>query len=269
MPRGTGMGVSAVFACHHDMVAASDERGQSPDASRRGAGLLAHITSLPGRFGIGDLGAEAHAFVSSIAAAGQRYWQLLPVGPTGFGNSPYSSLSTFAGNPLLISPEMLCDAGLIDADELASVEMPENGEVDYGAVYLKKLGLIRMAARRFPSVAGREQQDRLAVFVEERGPEWLEDYCLYDALKEAHDGRAWSEWALEVARREPGAMARARGDLQEAIAINRVIQFLFFEQWYSLHRSAVEHGVSVVGDLPLYVAHDSADVWANPDLFLL
>jgi len=252
-------------------VAATGQGAPEPAAleSGRSSGLLLHIASLPGRFGIGDLGPEAHAFALNLAESGQRYWQVLPVGPTGFGNSPYSSLSTFAGNPLLISPLLLFESGLVDSDDLVGVEMPEDGRVDYGAVYTKKLAVLAKAAGSFRRRADPGQLERFAAFKESEGRLWLDDHSLYTALKDAHGGRAWSDWEPGFARRDPSALSRAERDLDEAVEANRVTQFLFFEQWQTLHAMCQDIGVEIVGDLPLYVASDSADVWANPDLFLL
>jgi 4-alpha-glucanotransferase len=191
------------------------------------------------------------------------------VGPTGFGNSPYSSLSTFAGNPLLIGPQLLYESGLIDRDDRDSVEVPETGRVDYGAVYAWKPTLLAKAAASFRRRADPARLERFAAFTEREGPRWLDDYSLYTALKDAHGGRPWTDWAPELARRHPDALARAGSDLSEVVEANRVIQFLFFEQWQALRATCREAGVEIVGDLPLYVAPDSADVWANPDLFLL
>lgn len=241
----------------------------STSANRRAGGLLLHVTSLPSRFGIGDLGPEAHRFADRIAGAGQRYWQMLPIGPTGFGNSPYSALSTFAGNPLLVSPEELSGDGLIDGYDLDAMAMPDDGRVGYCTVYEHKSRMLRQAAAAFSRGADPELRRRYAGFRESEGPIWLDDYSLYVVLKDAHGGRAWNEWGEELARRDPAALARAGKDLDEEIETSRVIQFLFFEQWQALRRAAGDLGVEIVGDLPLYVAHDSADVWANPDLFHL
>jgi 4-alpha-glucanotransferase len=240
-----------------------------PLPTGRFSGLLLHITSLPGLFGIGDLGPQAHAFAESLAGAGQRYWQVLPVGPTGFGNSPYSSLSSFAGNPLLIGPDLLLESGLIDRGDLDEAAMPEDGRVDYGVAYSNKLGLLAKAARSFLRQADPARLERFAAFKEREGPGWLDDYSLFTALKDAHDGRPWNDWEPEYARRHPAALTRVARELDETIETNRVVQFLFFEQWQRLRSVCRQFGVEMVGDLPLYVAGDSADVWANTDLFHL
>ncbi len=241
----------------------------STTGGRRAGGLLLHVTSLPGRFGIGDLGPEAHNFVDDLARAGQFYWQMLPIGPTGFGNSPYSSLSTFAGNPLLLSPEDLFDNGLVDGASLDAIALPDSGRVDYGIVYSRKPRLLREAAAAFSGRADPEMRQRYAEFRDREGSSWLDDYSLYVVLKDAHGQRAWTQWDAELARRDPAALAGARREFDDQIEMSRVIQFLFFEQWRALRQTARGLGVEIVGDLPLYVAHDSADVWASPDLFRL
>ena len=235
----------------------------------RSSGLLLHITSLPGRFGIGDLGPAAHRFVGRMASAGQRYWQMLPIGPTGYGNSPYSALSTFAGNPLLISPEGLAAAGLVSEDGREDAAVDDHGRVDYGTVYPAKARLLGEAAAEFDQRADRELRHRYEEFCEREGPLWLDDYSLYVVLKQAHDGLAWNEWDPDLVLRDPVSLERANRDLAEEIEASRVTQFLFFQQWQTLREIAAENRIQIVGDLPLYVAHDSADVWANPELFLL
>ena len=241
----------------------------SERSDTRASGLLLHVTSLPGRYGIGDLGPQAHEFVARVAAAGQRYWQMLPVGPAGAGNSPYSSLSTFAGNPLMISPDLLFDQGLVDEGDLDAIEVPDGDRVDYPTVLENKLALLGKAAARFASRADPATVQRFAGFIEAHGPLWLEDYCLYMALRRSRDGASWTKWEDGLTGREPAALARTAADLEEQVSANRVIQFLFFEQWQALRQTAAAHRIDLVGDLPLYAAHDSADVWANPKLFLL
>lgn len=241
----------------------------SSNSERRSSGLLLHITSLPGRFGVGDLGPEAHRFVLRLAAAGQTLWQTLPIGPTGYGNSPYSSPSTFAGNPLLVSPEGLVEDGLLDEGELERIPLSDDGRVDYAAVYPQKRQVVDKAAAMFSTRAGPKIRQRYVEFRGREGPRWLDDYALYAVLKDAHRGRAWNDWDPELARRDRVALKEVRRDLEEEIETARVAQFLFFEQWGRLRQTAADHGVEIVGDLPLYVAHDSADVWANPHLFRL
>jgi 4-alpha-glucanotransferase len=241
----------------------------SDPRTRRRSGLLLHITSLPGPFGIGDLGPEAHNFASRISRSGQTYWQVLPVSPTGYGNSPYSSLSSFAGNVLLISPEGLVEAGLMEDGELTPLRVEGGDQVDFVSVYAGKLEALKRTAATFATRASADEREALARFSETHGEVWLNDYCLYMALKEANGGKSWNEWEPELANRDVSSLAAARDVLCDEIEIQGVLQFLFFEQWKALRRVAADHGVEMVGDLPLYVAHDSADVWANRDLFLL
>ena len=229
----------------------------------RASGILLHPTSLPGRFGIGDLGPEAYKFLDFLAAAGQRIWQVLPLGPTGYGDSPYQLFSAFAGNPLLISLEMLADEGLLTAAELAQAPEFPAGEVDYGRVIRFKMPLLRAAYKRFRGSA------EFGSFRSENAA-WLDDYALFMALKESHGGEAiWSRWEPQIAARQPAALAEWRARLAEEIASLQFTQYLFFRQWRSLHDYARGHGIQIMGDLPIYVAHDSADVWANPQLFQL
>ncbi len=226
----------------------------------RSSGILLHPTSLPGRFGIGDLGPEAYRFVDFLAAAGQRIWQVLPLGPTGYGDSPYQLFSAFAGNPLLIGLDQLIEDGFL------TPHFPEDA-VDYGKVIRFKMPLLRAAYERFKE-SGKPDAD----FEDFRSANeaWLPDYALFMALKEAHGGEAvWSRWEPEIAAREPAALPRWRSRLAGQIEALEFTQYLFARQWRSLHDYARERGVRIMGDLPIYVAHDSADVWANPHLFQL
>ena len=230
--------------------------------------MLLHVTSLPGGFGIGDLGPAAHQLVSQLAAAGQRYWQVLSVVPIGPGNSPYLSPSAFAGNPLLISPELLLEHGLIEPSSLSEFEQPETSRVDYPVVMETKLRLLHETAAGFARRADPAEKGRYGAFVAEHGPGWLDDFALFVALRDRAP-TSWAEWPEGLARRDSDAMGRARLELAPEIEIERVLQFLFFEQWDELRGVARRNGIEIVGDLPLYVGHDSADVWAHPDLFLL
>jgi 4-alpha-glucanotransferase len=229
----------------------------------RSSGILLHPTSLPGRFGVGDLGPAAYRFADFLAAAGQRIWQVLPLGPTGYGDSPYQLFSAFAGNPLLISPEQLADEGLLTPEELARAPQFPADAVDFGPVIRFKSALLRVAYRRF---AGDPEFD---TFRREHAA-WLNDYALFMALKAAHGGEAiWSRWEPEIAACRPEAMAAWRAQLADEIAFVEFTQYLFARQWRNLHAYARERGIGIMGDLPIYVAHDSADVWAHPDLFQL
>jgi 4-alpha-glucanotransferase len=244
----------------------------------RAGGILLHPTSLPGPHGIGDLGSAAHRFVDFLADAGLSLWQVLPVGPTGYGDSPYASFSTFAGNPLLVSLERLVEDGSLQAVEIAPPGFPAD-RVDFGRLIPWKLRLLDRAARRFLSTAA---GDRRAAFERFCGAEkgWLDDFSLFMAVKARHDERAraaghagstaWNAWwDRDIAARERGALARWVREEAEAVAAAKVVQHWFFSQWADLRRHTAEHGIRIVGDVPIFVAPDSADVWAAPRLFLL
>ena len=227
-----------------------------------------HITSLPGRFGIGDLGPAAHRFVDFLEAAGLSLWQILPLGPTGGGASPYTATSTFAGNPLLISPERLREAGLVSKDDLDAAALGE-GDVDFAAVRRRKTALLETAFANFEQGAFPDQQVAFDAFREEHADEWLGDYALFAALHEAHDHASWTQWAGPLRDRDPKALRQAREGHARALRKHAFWQFLFERQWDALERYAHEAGVRFFGDAPIYVAHGSADVWANQDLFML
>ena len=233
----------------------------------RASGILLHPTSLPGPFGIGDIGPAAHTWVDWLAETGCAYWQVLPLGPTGYGDSPYQCFSAFAGNPYLVSPEALVADGLLDAAEVVPPPFPA-GQVDYGWVIPWKLDLLERAFERFRA----DPPERLAAAVADfraAQKEWLEDYALFMALKAEHGGGAWSEWPRSLRRREARSLDRARVRLAVAIDRHVFTQFLFFRQWATLRSHAHERGVEIIGDIPIFVAADSADVWANPGLFEL
>ncbi|HET7752773.1 MAG TPA: 4-alpha-glucanotransferase [Anaeromyxobacteraceae bacterium] len=233
----------------------------------RKSGILLHPTSLPGR-GVGDLGAPARAFVEFLVGAGQRLWQVLPLGPTGYGDSPYQVLSAFAGNPLLVSLEALRERGWLDDAELASAPRFDASTVEYDSVAPWKWGALRSAARRFEARASSSERRAFDAFVDaERA--WLDDFGLFMALKDAHGGVAWTSWDPPLARREAAALDSARRRLDAEIAAHRFAQYAFFEQWRALREHARERGVELMGDLPIYVAHDSAEVWAHRELFRL
>ena len=236
--------------------------------ARRSAGILLHPTSLPGRFGIGEIGTEAHNWLERLAQMGQRHWQVLPLGPTGFGDSPYQTLSTFAGNPLLISFDALLAEGLVDANSLDALPPLPADHVAFGDVIGTRLGVLHGAAAAFPHRASPMLQEGLTQFIDENGW-WLDDYGLFVSLKGRFDGRAWTDWPADIAGREPGVLAAARQDLAEGIAHARIGQFLFHSQWLRLRDQAAALGISIIGDLPIFVAHDSADVWCRPELFAL
>jgi 4-alpha-glucanotransferase len=234
----------------------------------RSSGILLHPTSLPGRYGIGDLGHAARQFADFLQAAGQRIWQVLPINPTGYGDSPYQSFSAFAGNPLLISLEELRDHGYIMPEDLEnSPEFPA-GEVDFERVIPFRLGLLRKAAERFTSVASTEDQQLFEQFCKANAL-WLEEFALFMAAKEAHRMVSWTDWDAGLARREPSKIQEWRGRLIKGIEAHRYWQFEFHRQWCALQAYCHERGICIMGDVPIYVAHDSADVWSHPDLFHL
>jgi len=239
--------------------------------SSRVSGLLLHPTSLPGRWGIGDLGQQAYDFVDFLEKAGQRIWQILPLGPTGHGNSPYQCLSSFAGNPLMICPDDLVKQGWLKADEVYSAPSANRlGEVrvDYTAVGEFKRWCLNRAYERFRDQPSHEQRARFATFCAVEG-EWLEDFALFVALKEHHGGVSWDRWEHGAVLRDPQSLHRWKQNLHEQVEANKFFQFVFFEQWGKLKEYANVKGVRIVGDMPVFVAYDGADVWAHPDLFFL
>jgi len=232
----------------------------------RSAGVLLHPTSLPGRFGIGDIGPAAHAWVKLLADARLGWWQMLPLGPTGYGDSPYQSPSSFAGNPNLISPEALVGDGLLPHQELADYQLPE-GSVNYAAVISIKRRLIRKAWEHYRR-DNTGLHDEFAAFGAHEA-RWLDDFALFMAVKDAHEGAPWWRWEEGLAFRRPSALLDARMKLREAIDQHRFAQFLFFRQWSDVRDSARQKNVGLIGDLPIFVARDSADVWTHPELFQL
>lgn len=234
----------------------------------RSSGILLHPTSLPGRFGIGDLGDEAYAFVDFLAASGQRLWQVLPLGPTGYGDSPYQCFSAFAGNTLLISPQRLVDAHLLAADDLARVPAFSQERVDFDGVIKFKNALLVKAFERFKETASTQLRSEFQAFSQQEAS-WLDDYALFRALKDANGGAMWNEWERPLARRDGEALERARLESHDAIEAQKFYQYLFFKQWSALRAYAHERGITIVGDIPIFVSYDSADVWTHPSLFKL
>jgi 4-alpha-glucanotransferase len=233
----------------------------------RSSGILLHPTSLPGPFGIGDLGDAAYRFVDFLAASGQRLWQVLPLGPTGYGDSPYQCFSAFAGNTLLINPEQLVRDSLILATDIQDLPTFVDTKVEFGKVIDWKNALLRKAFDRFKESGGwiQTEYDRFA----ESASGWLDDYALFRALKDAQGGKAWNQWDARVARREPDALRMAREHLRDEVTAQKFYQYLFFKQWAALKNYCHSKGIKVVGDIPIFVAFDSSDVWKNPDQFKL
>lgn len=235
---------------------------------RRASGILLHITSLPSPYGIGDLGPSAYRFVDFLAQARQSYWQILPLSPTsvGCGNSPYSSPSAFAGNPLLVSPDLLVQAGWLDEEDLGEPPSVPAERVDYRAVTRYKESLLSKAYQRGKERLSKEQE--FARFCRDNG-DWLDDYSLFLALKAHFRAANWTDWPVELRDRQSDALKQCRARLQEEFQKERYCQFLFFQQWSALKRYCNGKNVFVIGDLPIYVSHDGADVWANPEIFKL
>jgi 4-alpha-glucanotransferase len=234
----------------------------------RRSGILLHPTSLPSRFGIGDWGKAGYRFVDFLESAGQSYWQMLPLSPTGYADSPYQGLSAFAGNPMLISLDKLVEAGhLLEAD-LEDVPAFPDGRVDFGPVISYKKDLLEQAFANFRAQAPVEQRAAFTRFCEEQAF-WLDDFALFMALKEVHQLRPWHEWEPGAVTRQAEALAGWRERLADQIESQKYQQWQFFEQWLALKRYANERGIRIIGDIPIFVSLDSADVWANPHLFHL
>jgi 4-alpha-glucanotransferase len=234
----------------------------------RASGVLLHLTSLPGRFGVGDLGGEARKFIDFLAAGGQTYWQVLPLNPTDYGDSPYQCFSTFAGNTLLIAPEKLEAEGFLSAGELSEIPDFPQGTADYGGAIGLKSALLRKAFERFRVSKKEELRLSFDAFCGENS-NWLNDYALFQALRNANDLKPWNEWDKSLARRDEEALNSARHELEEEIYAQKFYQFLFFKQWNELRAFAGDKGIKFIGDVPIYVSHNSADVWCNRNLFKL
>jgi 4-alpha-glucanotransferase len=234
----------------------------------RSSGILLHPTSLPGRFGIGDLGGEAHRFIDFLVASQQSLWQVLPLGPTGYGDSPYQCFSAFAGNTLLISPERLVADGLLSKDDIKRAPRFPVERVDYGRVIEFKRALLEKAFLNFNHATDKRLHTEVKRFYRQAGG-WLEDYALFRALKDAHSGAAWNSWPDPLARRKPAALRSARRQLRDRIEAQKFYQYLFFKQWAALRRYSHDNRVKIIGDIPIFVAYDSADVWAHPEMFKL
>jgi len=236
-------------------------------AGYRASGLLLHVTSLPSPYGIGDVGPTAVAWVDRLHEAGQRWWQALPLGPTGYGDSPYQSLSSFAGNPLLISPDWLIEDGLVRAADCAGCSFSPT-TVDFDAVKRFKFALLETAWKNFSTGARSDLRPDFEHFGNDHA-HWLDDYALFRALTARYDGASYLEWPEELIRRTPAALDRARQALASQVDRVRFVQFVLFRQGARLKAHARARGVRLIGDLPFFVSPDSSDVWAHPELFLL
>ena len=241
----------------------SSARKSVPTLHDRASGLLLHVTSLPGPHGNGDLGEEAHAFAELLARTGQRWWQMLPVGPAGYGDSPYSAESAFAGNPLMID----LDALGIEVDR-PTLGARTAGAVDYERAHAFRDKHLRRAFDAFTGRGSARERKALAAF-EERSSQWLEDFALFRALKRAHHDVQWTKWEEGPRLRKPAALARARKEHAKEIALAKFVQWKFDEQWSVLRSKCAALGIGLIGDLPIFVAHDSADVWQHPEVWKL
>ncbi len=234
----------------------------------RSSGILLHVTSLPGRLGIGDLGAVAYKFADFLSAAGQKLWQVLPLNPTGYGDSPYQCFSAFAGNPVLISLERLCEQGLLRESDLEQAPSFPVAFVDYGPVIDFRMAALRQAARAFFSDGSSANRAAFDNFCEGAGA-WLQDYALFMACKDAHRGTTWTAWDASIRDRKAPALIEWSKKLADEIRAYKYWQFEFFRQWNQLRNYCQQREIRFMGDIPIYVAHDSADVWAHPELFYL
>jgi 4-alpha-glucanotransferase len=237
------------------------------DDTRR-SGVLLHPTSLPGQFGIGSMNQAAYDWVDFLASTRQSIWQVLPLGPTGFGDSPYQSFSSFAGNPYLISLEDLVDEGLLDPDLLTNAPEFSAHRVDYGAIYQWKLPVLRQVAEAFANNGDANLQAEFDAFCTDHA-DWLDDFSLFMALKDANQGAPWSQWEMNLRSRKPSALTQATLEHAPAVHFHKVNQWLFFRQWSKLKAHANAKGIRILGDIPIFVAMDSSDTWTNPKEFFL
>lgn len=227
---------------------------------KRASGVLMPVFSLPSKYGIGCFSKEAYKFVDQLKKAGQSYWQILPLGPTGYGDSPYQSFSTYAGNPYFIDLKTLVKEGLLTKKECKEVRCKEQKKIDYEKIYQNRFKILKKAYRRF------QKNDKYEKFLKENAF-WLEDYCMYMAIKDAHEGKSWSEWEELLKKREKTALEKVKEELEDEIGFYQFQQYEFDRQWKKLHTYAKEQGIQIIGDIPIYVAFDSADAWAAPELF--
>jgi 4-alpha-glucanotransferase len=234
----------------------------------RCSGILLHVTSLPGGHGIGDLGSAAYEFVEFLAQSKQKIWQVLPLGPTGYGDSPYQLFSAFAGNPLIIDLHTLRERGLLSSQDLASASGLPEDNVEYGRVIDLKQGLIGKAARTFLADGAHAERTAFEIFCRDNA-DWLDDYSLFMACKGVYKDAVWADWDFGIRQRDSFALEEWRQKLSSEIEVHKFAQFEFFRQWQKLRTHCQRHGISIMGDIPIYVAHDSADVWAHSELFRL
>ena len=232
---------------------------------QRGAGILLPVSSLPSPYGIGTFGKAAYEFVDQLVEAGQKYWQVLPLGPTSYGDSPYQSFSAFAGNPYFIDLDMLCGEGLLKVDEIRYIKWEERlDRVEYGLQWEYRYGVLKRAFIR----SNHKTTEKFQHFLEENA-QWIQDYGLFMACKEHFENVEWLKWDKDIRFRQPEALQRYCKTFSQEIEFYQFLQYKFYEQWSSLKKYANEHGVEIIGDMPIYVALDSVDVWVNPGLFEL
>lgn len=231
----------------------------------RRAGILMPITSLPSPYGIGTMGEAAREFVRFLHKAGQSYWQILPICPTSYGDSPYQSFSSYAGNPYMIDLDDLCEAGLLEKSDYENIDWGENQEkADYGLLYKKRFSVLKKATK-----AAEKKYETLISEFRTENEKWLSDYALFMAIKDEQNGVSWLEWPEILRKRDNKALSVEREKLKDEIKFWECVQFLFFSQWKKIKAYANENGIKIIGDIPIYVSSDSADVWANPDQFQL
>ncbi len=231
----------------------------------RAAGILLHPTSFPGKFGIGDLGYEAYNFINFLEAAGQKLWQIFPLGPTGYGDSPYQCFSAFAGNPILVSPEKLRDDGFLKDSDLENIPDHNPSHIDYGNVINYKKSLLRTAYSSFKENHNgfKEKFDQFC----ETEKDWLEDFTLFMAAKDFHGGEVWSKWDKDLVIRKPEAIKKWKEKLSDDIIYHKFVQYQFYKQWSEIKNYANGKGIKIIGDMPIFIAYDSADLWAHKDIF--
>ncbi|MGD1007902.1 MAG: 4-alpha-glucanotransferase, partial [Ignavibacteriaceae bacterium] len=231
------------------------------------AGILLHPTSLPGNFGIGDLGNEAYNFVNFLEAAGQKLWQVFPLGPTGYGDSPYQCFSAFAGNPLLISPEKLLEKGFLSQNDLNSVPISNPHQIDFGQIINYKKNLLKIAFENFKNFNNGTKTS----FEEfnHTNKDWLNDFAFFMAAKDFHGGQLWTSWNKDLVVRKKSALKSWEEKLADSILYHKFVQYQFFLQWKELKSYANSKGIKIIGDMPIFIAYDSADLWAHKELFTI
>jgi len=231
----------------------------------RSAGILLHPTSLPGNYGIGDLGKDAFKFIDFLKEAGQTLWQVFPLGPTGYGDSPYQCFSAFAGNPLLVSPDKLKEDGFLSDTDLSDIQKFNPTQIDYGEIINYKKSLLQKSYSNFKNESNGLDKE-FNKFCEKH-KDWLDDFALFMAAKDYHHGEVWSKWHKDLVHRTEKALKEWEEKLSDDIQYQKFIQFNFFRQWKTLHNYANENGIKIIGDMPIFIAYDSADLWANKELF--